>query len=186
MGNVAKLRIELSVDCDLLKLLIRWTDCFCPTITGIGVKVETHERKTDMHKFTLVKRMQLRSPSDAPPKQLALHDPAPVVFPLVDNGDGTFTVTGQDSAGVGGIDISAVATMTVVSDSPDKVTVDEPTGMTCAFHAASPVVLGTAMLNGVVTWNDGSKGPFNFQLQATVVQGETSGVNVTLGPITTR
>lgn len=92
-------------------------------------------------------------------------------FQIQDNQDSTCTVFGVDAAGAQ-LDISAVATLTPApsSSDPATVTVDPPTGMTFVMHAVGPLTTpGTPVLiTAVATWNDGSIGPFTFDLPVEV------------------
>ncbi len=105
----------------------------------------------------------------------------PGVFNLQDNGDDTFTVTGVDAAG-NAVDISTTATMTATSDAPLVVTVDAPTGLTSAIHAAvpAPAVGATANITLVVTMTDGS-GVFSVVWPQSIIAGPVSGIIVTPG-----
>jgi len=107
---------------------------------------------------------------------------SPGVFLLQDNGDDTFTVLGADAAGAT-VDISAVATLTASSDNPAVVTVDTPTGMTSAIHAATPppAVGATANITLTATWKDGSIGPFVVTWPQQITAGPVSGIVVTPG-----
>lgn len=99
-------------------------------------------------------------------------------FILIDNQDDTFTVVGVDAQGQP-VDISGVATLEVTSDNVSVLTVDPPNGMTSAMHAVGPV--GSANINAVATWTDGSIGPFNFTLPVTVASGGAVGVIIQPG-----
>ncbi len=101
---------------------------------------------------------------------------------IADNQDNTATVMGVDAAGAP-VDISSVATLTATSDNPLVLTVDAPTGSTFAFHGLAP---GTCNINITATWNDGSIGPFNLVLPATVTSGPATGIQVDLGTPTSR
>jgi hypothetical protein len=109
---------------------------------------------------------------------------APAGFNLQDNGDDTFTVLGADAAG-NTLDISAVATLTAVSDTPAVVTVDPPTGMTSAIHAAvpAPKVGATANITLTATWNDTTLGigPFTITWPISITAGPAGGIVVTPG-----
>jgi hypothetical protein len=98
---------------------------------------------------------------------------------ILDNENDSFTVMGVDGAG-NPVDISSVATMTAVSDTPGTVTVTT-TGMTGTVVAVGP--LGTANLTVTATWNDGSIGPFSITVPVTVAANPatTSGIGVTFG-----
>jgi hypothetical protein len=106
----------------------------------------------------------------------------PVNFNLQDNGDDTYTVFGVDAAG-NQVDISTVATLAAVSDTPAVVTADAPVGMTGAFHAATPApaINATATLTITATWTDGSVGPFVISQPLTIVAGPAAGVAIQLG-----
>jgi len=102
----------------------------------------------------------------------------PVVnFTLQDNQDDTFTIFGTDAAG-NTVDISGVATAVVTSDTVGILTVTS-SGMTGSMHAVGPV--GSAKITAVVTWTDGSLGPFTVTLPVTVSAGPTTGVVIVPG-----
>lgn len=102
-------------------------------------------------------------------------------FILVDNEDDTFEIQGTDTQG-NRVDISSVATAVVSSDNESVLAVDAPTGMTSAMHTVgSPPALGSANITAVVTWNDGSLGPFTVTLPVSVVTGPVGGVVITPG-----
>jgi hypothetical protein len=103
-------------------------------------------------------------------------------FNIQDNQDNTLTVFGVDAAGAQ-VDIAGVATIEVTSDNTAALTVDPPTGMTCAFHGVAP---GTGNINIRATWGDSSIGPFDFVLPFTCVAGPATGIDVTLGTPTSR
>lgn len=105
-------------------------------------------------------------------------------FQFVDNGDSTCTVSGVDAAG-NPSDISTVATLAPPPTSSDTtlVTVDAPSGMTFAMHAVGPLSTpGSPVIIAVTaTWNDGSLGPFTFDLPVDVVSGGVTGIQVVPG-----
>lgn len=105
-----------------------------------------------------------------------------VDFQLVDNQDDVLTILGVDAAG-NTLDISQVATITVSSSDTSIITVDPPTGMTCAMHATGKLSVPGTPVNIIVTatWNDGSKGPFTFTLPVDVVAGPATGVVIQPG-----
>lgn len=107
---------------------------------------------------------------------------AVVAFNLQDNGDDTFTVLGTNAAG-NTLDISTLATLTAVSDTPATVTVDPPVGMTSAIHAAVPAPKpgATANITLVATWNDGSVGPFTITWPIGITAGGATGITVVPG-----
>jgi hypothetical protein len=98
------------------------------------------------------------------------------LFTITDLGGGTLTVTGHDAAGAGGIDLSGVATLTVVSSDVSVLTIDPPSGMTATCHGVKP---GQVTLTVTATWNDGSMGPFTIDVTASVTQGPATGLDVT-------
>jgi hypothetical protein len=103
------------------------------------------------------------------------------VFPLVEGTGDTVTVTGGDSAN-NPVDISAVATITVVSDTPAVLTVSAPTGMTYTESAPGPV--GTANVTITATWNDGSIGPLALTYPVSVSAGPANTLIINHGPVT--
>lgn len=103
-------------------------------------------------------------------------------FGIQDNQDDTLTVFGTDAAGAQ-VDISAVATLSAMSDTPAVCSVDAPAGMTVAFHGVSP---GSANLTVTATWSDGSIGPFTFIQPVTCTGGPATGITVVLGTPTVR
>lgn len=115
-------------------------------------------------------------------KPLKAGDPDPASYILLDSDDGSFTIQGKDAAGAV-VDISEVATLTVSSDTPAVLTVDTPSGMSCACHGVTP---GTAQVTAVATWTDGSVGPFTISFTATVGAGPATGLVITFGTPTIR
>lgn len=104
-------------------------------------------------------------------------------FNFIDNGGGSYSVQGVSAAG-NPVDISAVATLSVVSDDPGKVIVDSVTGMTFNLKAAGPVTIQPVNVTVTATWNDASTGPFDFKAPANVIAGPAAGIQVVeLGPI---
>jgi hypothetical protein len=143
----------------------------------------TQER--DMAKWKLMKK-----PDASRMKAHKAGDAAPATFVFVDNGNDTLTVMGVDSAG-NPVDISGVANLTATpptSSDTTKITVDPPTGMTFAMHAAGPLTPadGSApvVITAVATWNDGTLGPFTGTLNVNVVAGPAGGVVIQPGPVT--
>jgi hypothetical protein len=127
--------------------------------------------------------LRSKTPRAATPvKALAAGSPAPPALVLMDVNDDSFTVQGVDAAGAP-VDISAVATIAVTSDTPTVLSVDPPVGMTCAIHALLP---GTATLTITATWNDGSAGPFTVTWPITVTGGPATGLIITPGTPTVR
>lgn len=127
----------------------------------------------------------------AAPKKLSLSDPAPTDYALVDNEDGTITVSGLRADGTLA-DLSGVATLAVSSDNPTSLSVDP-------IDAAKPMVVtvhglaaGTANVVIVATWTDGSVGPFTITVPATISASPPPppspiiGLAVTLGTPTIR
>jgi hypothetical protein len=107
-------------------------------------------------------------------------------FEFIDNGDSTCTVNGVSSAG-NPVDISAVATLDPppVSSDAAKVVVDPPQGMTFAMHAVGPLTNNNpVIITTTATWNDGSQGPYSFDLPVEVVPGGAKGIMVVPGPVT--
>lgn len=133
-----------------------------------------------MATVTLVKKAS-KGVSAAPVKKAKVGDPI-AVFTMQDNQDDTCTVQGVDAAGAA-VDISAVATITAVSDNPAVLTVDSPVGMTFKEHGVAP---GSANVTVVATWGDGSVGPFTFTLPDTVTAGPATGLLITHGTPTVR
>ena len=115
-------------------------------------------------------------------KALKAGSPVPIQFNLQDNGDDTFTVLGVDAAG-NTVDISGVASLQASSDAPAVVTVDAPSGMSSAIHAATPApaVGATANITLTVTWTDGSVGPFTITWPVNIVAGPATGIVVQPG-----
>lgn len=109
-------------------------------------------------------------------------------FALQDNGDDTCTVLGVDAAG-NTVDISAVVTLDPPPTSSDTsiITVDPPQGMTFAMHATGKLSTpGTPVIvTATATWQDGSTGPFAFDLPVDVVPGPVTGVVIQPGTPTT-
>ncbi len=102
-------------------------------------------------------------------------------FGLLDNEDGSFSVLGV-SGGGNTVDISDVATLAVTSADTSIITVDPPTGMTFVAKAVKPA--GTADVEAVATWNDGSKGPFAETLHGEVKAGPVTGIVVDFTGVT--
>lgn len=116
----------------------------------------------------------------APASKFKAGAPAPLGFNLyVDETGLGYTVLGTDAMG-STVDISAVATMTVTSDTPAVCTVTAPVGMTFSVAAGvpNPAVGATATLTITVTWTDGSVGPFTGTVLETVVADPVTGITV--------
>jgi len=102
-----------------------------------------------------------------------------VALGLLDNEDATFTYVGVNKAN-NPLDISDVATAAVSSDAPTILTVDPPVKVSSAMHAVGP--LGVANVIGVITWTDGSVGPFTVTLPVTVkANPQATGVVIDVG-----
>lgn len=99
---------------------------------------------------------------------------------LLDHEDGSYTVLGVTLGG-NEVDISGVATLEVVSDNESVISIHEITGMFVKTHAAGQ---GSCKLVNTATWNDGSIGPFVFDLPGTVTLGPAAGLKVKLDPPT--
>lgn len=130
-------------------------------------------------------KITMRKKSSAPHKRVAQASPSDPVqeFELLDNEDNTLTFFGISKGG-NRVDISDVATLAVVSDNPAVIAVDPPvSGMTCGVKAGS---LGTANLAADVTWNDGSIGPFGYNLPGATKASAVGGLGVELGTPTPR
>lgn len=97
------------------------------------------------------------------------------LFSINDLGSGKLSVTGHDANGVGGIDLSGIATLTATSSDPSVLTVDAPVGMTAQCKA---VKAGRVTISLVATWNDGSIGPFAIDVTAEVVARTAAGLDV--------
>lgn len=127
-----------------------------------------------------------KSAARGAPKPLARGAPPPSAFTLQDNADGTFTVLGADAAG-NSLDISAVASITALSDNPAVVTVDTPAPMTLGVHAPTapaPAIGAVANVTVTATWTDGSIGPFTFTFSETITAGPAASILVVPGPVT--
>jgi hypothetical protein len=109
-------------------------------------------------------------------------------FSITDIQDDVLSVFGVDAAGAQ-VDISAVATLTPPPTSSDTtvVTLDTPSGMTVKMHALKPTVPGTpVIISFTATWNDGSIGPFTFDLPCDVTGSAATGLVVVPGTPTAR
>ena len=126
-----------------------------------------------LFKKSLVKKMGAR---------LAKGAAAPPTYGIMDNEDGTFTVVGVDSAGAP-VDISAVATLAAVSDTPTVFSVDPPVGMLVTGHGLLP---GSANVTFTATWLDASVGPYSIVLPVSCTGGPAVGITVTPGVPTIR
>jgi hypothetical protein len=170
----------------LADALEKLVDVVTPEVVGIRVdpgkstpRIMETSHMSQRFKCTLTKKSAMKKSAMAP------HAAGPVIdFQLVDNEDSTCTVLGVDSVG-NTVDISAVATLTPPPSSSDPaiLTVDLPNGMTFAVHAVGPLSTpGTPVTVTVTaTWNDGSKGPFTFDLPVDVVAGGATGIMVVPG-----
>jgi hypothetical protein len=98
-------------------------------------------------------------------------------FTLRDNHDDSCTVLGTDAQGMT-LDISTVASLQVESSDPSVVDVDPAAGMTYQIYARKP---GTAVITAVVTWADGTVGPFTIADPIVVSGGGTAGLVITHG-----
>ncbi len=116
-------------------------------------------------------------------KKAKVGDPIPA-YVLVDNEDGSFTVTGTDAAGAS-VDISAVATLDPppTSSAPATLSVDPPAGMLVACHGLLP---GHADVTVTATFTDGSVGPFVITVPADVGAGPATSLTVTFTTPTIR
>ena len=132
-----------------------------------------------MTKVTLIKR----SFGTAKPSPFVPNMKGSLDFQLVDNGDTTCTVRGIDKVG-NPVDIFGVATIAVTSSDPSKVTVDPPKDLTFGMHAVGPLTASPVVINTVATWNDGSIGPFSFDLKVTTVAGPAGDIVVVPGDVT--
>lgn len=140
-------------------------------VTGITVEKET--LMGQKCSVTIVKKTNaMKAPVPHVKASLATG-----TFVLLDGGTGTFTTLGQDSATPPNqVDISTVATETVVSDDP-KLVVGPVTGMAVTL-TAPPSGTGTANVTFTATWNDGSVGPFTFVAVVSYSGGAITGITV--------
>lgn len=99
------------------------------------------------------------------------------VFVFQDNEDSTCTVFGVDAAGAQ-VDISSVASLSVVSSDPTIATVDTPVGATFKLSGVLP---GNVTIGVTATWNDGSIGPFSFDLPVECKAGPANSIIVIPG-----
>jgi hypothetical protein len=146
-------------------------------VVGISVKAGTPVPKPKG-----VDPMKVELKTGPAPVQAAPNAPAPKIvgdpnFVIFDNQNDTFSVQGVDAGG-NAIDISGVATITVVSSDPTIGTVATPTGMTFAFSAVAP---GATTVTVTATWTDNSVGPFTFDVPVTVSGTAAVGLKVTPG-----
>lgn len=109
----------------------------------------------------------------------AVGDPV-AEFIFFDNEDSTCEVFGVSKGG-NQSDISQVATLAVVSADTSKVTVDAPIGMKFKMSAVGPVSTTPVNISVTATWNDGSLGPFVFDLPVTVQAGPANSIVVVPG-----
>lgn len=155
------------------------------TVVGIAVHPGTptvhHEGGSNMT-VTLVKKSALKHKGTS---KLARGVKAPGDFVFVDNEDDTATVQGIDAAG-NPVDISGVATLAVTSSDTSIVTVDAPVGMQFKMSAVGPVTASPVTISATATWNDGSSGPFKFDLPVTVIAGGPTGIKIVPGVPVTR
>lgn len=131
-------------------------------------------------KCTLVKAGQMRS-TGAPIKAKA-GDAPPVEIQLLEDTAGGLTVFGT-TAGGKQADLSSVATITATSSDPTTLEVGAVSGAHVAYAGKKP---GTADLVLVATWNDGSIGPFQLTVHATMAQdpnNQITGIGVTLDSV---
>ncbi len=102
----------------------------------------------------------------------------PGSFYIIDGGTGTFQVAGLDSSTPPQpVDISSIATLTVVSDDPNVV-VTSVTGMTAVLTVAPTAGKGTATVHFTATANDGSW-VYTFDAQVAYDGGAITGITVT-------
>jgi hypothetical protein len=126
---------------------------------------------------SLVKKSKSQNVAAAGVSQLAVGNE----FVFVDNEDSTCTVHGVNAAG-NPVDISNVATLSVLSSDPAKLTLDEPVGATFKMHGKAPTDPGSPVIVSVTaTWNDGSIGPFSFDLPCTLTGSAVTGIVVIPG-----
>ena len=113
---------------------------------------------------------------------------SPNDFGLVDNGDETASIVGVDAAGNPAPLDPAVFTLTIASDTPAVVTVDN-TGLTFGEHAAvpAPAVNATAgitvTVTGTVPWADGTTTPKTLNWTDTILAGPAANVAIQRGPV---
>lgn len=105
-------------------------------------------------------------------------------FTFVDNEDDSVSVQGSDAGG-NPVDISAVASIAVVSSDLTVLTVDPPVGTTFKMHGLKP---GHSDVAVTATWNDPTAGigPFAATLPCDVTAGGVSGLVITPGVPTPR
>jgi hypothetical protein len=157
-------------------------ECICKSLTElvelltpppiVGIAVISDEE-------VCMKKMLLTKSAARTPRKAAIGTVV-TSFNLVDNGNGSFTVVGVDAAG-NQVDISAIATLTAVSDTPTVITVSVTSGsMTFQVAAATPApaVGSTANITLTATWNDASIGPFSTVIQGTIQAGNVVGIAV--------
>ncbi len=148
-----------------------------PKITGLEVKLspDTKEPHMASPKNAKVKFTKKSAGLKSAPKGAA---PVDGSFELQDDGSGTLTTYGVDTAGNGQIDLSADWTETATSSDAAKLVADPPSGMTVKIKAAAPPpkIGDTADLVIVATKNDGSQGPFTFTCHFTFQAGPLGGI----------
>jgi hypothetical protein len=132
--------------------------------------------------LNIVKKVSFAAASVAKATKADFKAGTPVPFDIMDNGDQSYTLFGRSAAG-NRVDITGLVTVTAVSDNTAALTVDPPTGPKVQTHAIGPV--GTANVANVVTWNDGSVGPFSIDLVATIKAGAATGLDVVFDQPTT-
>lgn len=146
--------------------------------TGINVSLSKESIMATKASCTLVKASHSMK---AAAKASVTTKLATGVFQLLDGGSGSFTTLGVDSATPPNqVDISGVATETVVSDDPNLV-VGAVTGMTVVL-TAPPTGAATANVTFTATWNDGSVGPFSFVAAVSYSGGAITGITVIQNP----
>ncbi len=84
---------------------------------------------------------------------------APTEFEYLVGEDGECTVQGVNDQGA--VDITTVATLTVVSADPSIVSVD-PASINGMTFTEKAVAVGSTVVTVTATWNDGSVGPFSL------------------------
>ncbi len=143
-------------------------------VTGISV-TQDGEKETPMaSKFKVVSLKALAAAPRAATKQAA--PKLGTTFGLVDTKPGTFTTMGLDSETPPvAVDISTLATQTVVSADPNVTAV--VTGMSVALTSASGTS-GTAQVTWTISANDGSFS-FSFVGACPYSGGPITGVQIT-------
>ncbi len=176
LWHIAKSLGQIAEDVHLIRLKY---NPLSSDVVGINVNAVQQGEKMSVamraKSVTIVKKTALKGAIQAHKAGMKLD---PGKFYIIDGGTGTFQVTGLDSATPPNpVDISGIATLTVVSDDPN-ITVTSVTGMTAVLTVNPASGAGSGVVHFTATANDGSW-TYTFDATVTYDGGTISGIVVT-------